>query len=173
MNLYSEPGPDGVSTRVVINSSPTYGLAFGVRYNDEDVIEFRWARQETKLHIVDAITVPALQRVILDQFHMDFSHEYVIREWPVWARPYVIGSVGATRLSSTATTASFTRLSFGLGAGLKAFPSRHVGFKLQAQWLPLWVNPDITAFCSFGCVIHLGGQMSSQGEVTIGPIFRF
>src|SRR5688572_29871202 len=172
MSFTSEPGPDGVSSRVVLDANPSYGIAFGVRYNDEDLIEFRWARQESQLRIAGPVVIPR-QRVTLDQFHFDFSHEYVVPEWPQWARPFVIGSVGVTRVSATATTAGFTRFSFGLGGGIKAFPTPRLGLKIQAQWLPLWVNPEVTAFCGAGCIIHLGGPLASQGEVTIGPVFRF
>src|SRR5688572_14373851 len=46
MSFTSEPGVDGVSSRAVLDANPSYGIAVGVRYNDEDLIEFRWARQE-------------------------------------------------------------------------------------------------------------------------------
>jgi hypothetical protein len=173
MSFTAEPGIDGATPRLVVDSNPSYGVAFGVRYNDEDVIEFRWARQETRLHIQGGAVAPLRHSVILDQYHFDFSHEYVVREWPAWARPFVIGSVGVTRVSGTVTTASFTRFSFGLGGGVKAFPNGRFGLKIQAQWLPLWVDPEITAFCGFGCVIHLSGPLASQGEITFGPVLRF
>src|SRR5262249_6402267 len=116
---------------------------------------------------------PSREHVSLDQFHLDASHEYVLDEWPLWARPFVTGSVGLTHISSTAGTASFTRFSFGIGGGIKAFPLRQLGFKLQAQWLPMWVKPEVQAICGVGCVIHIGGRLVSQGEVTVGPVFRF
>jgi hypothetical protein len=163
MSFTAQPGIDGATPRLVVDSIP----------NDEDVIEFRWARQDTRLHIQGGAVAPLRHSVTLDQYHFDFSHEYVVREWPEWARPFVIGSVGATRVSGTALNASFTRFSFGLGAGLKAFPRGRVGLKIQAQWLPLWVDPEITAFCGFGCVIHLSGPLASQGEITFGPVLRF
>jgi hypothetical protein len=173
MRLLTEPGVEELPFRVSIGSNPSYGIGFGIRYNDEDVVEFRWARQRTDLHIIGPEIGTARSSVILDQFHMDFSHEYVPRDWPVWVRPFIIGSIGATHVSGTASTVGFTRFSFGLGGGVKAFPFQNVGIKLQAQWLPLWVSPEIRAFCRVGCVIHLSGQVASQGEVTIGPVFRF
>jgi len=39
---------------------------------------------------------------------------------------------------------------------------------------PVWVNPEVNAFiCGAGCVVHLGGTISSQGEVAVGPVLRF
>jgi len=172
MGFNTDIGVEGAPGRVSFESTPSFGVGAGVRYNDEDVVEFRWARQNTYMRVTGG-PVPFRERVTLDQFHLDCSHEYFVQGWPDWARPFVIGSVGVTHVSSTAGSASFTRFSFGIGGGIKAFPSPHVGFKMQAQWLPLWINPEVTAFCSLGCVLHIHGQLASQGEVTFGPVFRF
>ena len=173
MSFRTEPDIDGVTPQVRVREGRSIGFAFGVRYNDEDVVEFRWARQDTQMQILGPTVVPFRERVILDQFHLDCSHEYVVDDWPPWARPFILASVGATHISSTASTVGFTRFSFGIGGGIKVFPSRHIGLKLQAQWLPLWIQPEVRAFCRYGCIIHFSGQLASQGEVTIGPVFRF
>jgi hypothetical protein len=172
MDFNTDVGIEGAPGRVSFQSTPSFGVSAGIRYDDENVVEFRWARQNTNMRVTGA-PIPFSPRVALDQFHLDCSHEYVVEGWPEWARPFVVGSVGVTHVSSTATTAGFTRFSFGIGGGVKAFPSPHIGFKMQAQWLPLWINPEVTAFCSLGCVLHLHGQLASQGEVTFGPVFRF
>jgi hypothetical protein len=173
MSFVTEPDVEGVSTRVGLEPSPAPALAVGVRYNDADVVEFRWIRQSSRLRVSSPAIVPSIENVTLDQFHLDCSHEYVIEEWPAWARPYILGSVGATRLSTTNGFGGFTRFSLGLGTGIKIFPFRKLGFKAQAQWLALWVNPESQTFCNGGCVIHFSGKLVSQGEVTIGPVFRF
>lgn len=173
MSFRTEPDIDGVSSRVALEASPGVSLAVGVRYHDEDVVEFRWTRQDTYLRVTGPVDVPFRQRVHLDQFHLDCSHEFVVEEWPEWARPFILGSLGATRISSTADFPSFTRFSLGLGGGVKVFPFRKFGFKMQAQWLALWVNPETKTFCFGGCIIHFSGKLVSQGEVTVGPVFRF
>jgi|KBSSwiStaDraftv2_1062776.scaffolds.fasta_scaffold40667_5 hypothetical protein len=172
MTFNTEPPVDGVNARIVLDANPSFGVAFGARFADQNVVEFRWAREDTEMRVTGP-AVLARQRVLLDQFHFDFTHEYVVREWPAWARPFIMGGVGWTRISSTEATNTFTRFSFGLGGGIKAFPSPHLGFKLQAQWLPMWVTPEVQAFCRVGCVVHLTGQLVSQGEVAIGPVIRF
>jgi len=109
----------------------------------------------------------------LDQFHGDFTHEYILEDWPR-VRPFITGSLGATHVSGV-EHGSFTRFSFGLGnwnQGLRQSPPR-----LQisrAAWLSIWVSPEVKAFvCGGGCVIRLGGKLSSQGEITSGPVLRF
>ena len=173
MNFATEPTVEGTTAKVVLESSPSKALAFGFRLNDEDVVEIRWVRQDTQVRVTGPVVPPFKQRVTPDQFHLDCSHEYIVREWPEWARPYIMASVGVTHISGAADFVSFTRFSFGIGAGVKAFPFRHLGFKAQVEWVPLWVSPEITAFCGAGCIIHLGGKLSSQGEITVGPVIRF
>jgi hypothetical protein len=162
----------GASAEVRLDSNPSFGVAAGVRFNDDSLVEFRWTRQDTQLRITGAVNVPR-QRVLLDQYHFDFTYEYAIRDWPAWVRPYVMGGLGATRLTSTVNTVGFTRFSFGLGGGIKAFPSHHFGIKAHGQWLPLWITPEVRAFCSVGCVVHIDGQLASQFEFSVGPIVRF
>ena len=130
INFITEPGVDGVNPRVSLDSGPSRGLAVGVRYNDGDVVEFRWSRQDTYMNVVGLVEPPFRQRVTYDQFHMDCSHEYVVDYWPLWARPFIMASVGATRVSSTVGSPSFTRFSFGIGGGVKAFPFRRFGLQI-------------------------------------------
>jgi hypothetical protein len=172
MSFRTEPNPEGVSARVVLDSSPAPAVALGVRYHDEDVVEFRWIRQDTRLRVTGP-SIASVQRVTLDQFHLDCAHEYVLDEWPQWARPYIMGSVGATHISGGEGFPGFTRFSLGIGTGIKVFPFKKVGFKAQAQWLGLWVDPESKTFCNGGCIIQFSGKLVSQGEVTIGPVFRF
>jgi hypothetical protein len=172
MSFSVEPHVSGANPRVVFNSNPSYGFAFGAHINDEDVIEFRWARQDSHTHIENVAGISSRQRVTLDQFHGDFTHEYVLDNWRAWARPFVIGSVGATRLSADAGS-SFTRFSFGIGGGVKFFAGRHLGFRAQAEWLPIVVNPNVAFVCGGGCIVHISSNLASQGEFVVGPIFRF
>ena len=169
----TQAGIEGVSARVVLDSSPSYGAAFGVRLDEDNLIEFRWARENTHSHVEGAVVVPSRVHVKLDQFHGDFTHEYTLEEWRPWIRPFVMASVGATRFSDAASN-SFTRFSFGIGGGVKFFPTRHLGFKMQAQWLPVLVEPEVVSFvCGTGCAFRLQSQGISQGEFAMGPVFRF
>jgi hypothetical protein len=167
------PYVSGTNPRAVLDASPSYGVSFGMRLRaEEDLVEIRWARQDSYVHAEDIMPQPPRQRVILDQFHGDFSHEPLVEYWPSWAKPFVIASVGATHVSGD-TNINFTRFSFGIGGGIRFYPSRHLGFKIQAEWVPVFVDPHVAFICGAGCVVHVGGGVSSQGEVFAGPIFRF
>src|SRR5438045_1656671 len=91
MSFPIEPHVTGMNPRVVLDASPSYGVSFGVRLkNEDDLVEVRWARQDSYVHAEDITAQPPRQRVILDQFHGDFSHEFLIEDWVSWARPFVL-----------------------------------------------------------------------------------
>ena len=172
MSFLIEPPVLGTNPRLLLDASPSYGASFGVRLQEDGLVEVRWARQDSYIHSEDITPQVPRQRVILDQFHGDFSHEYSIEDWGQRAKPFVMLSVGATHVSST-TTASFTRFSFGIGGGIRFYASRHFGFKIQAEWLPVLAHPQVAFICGSGCIVHVGGTLSSQGEVVVGPLLRF
>lgn len=173
MSFPVEPKVTGTNPRVVVDASPSYGASIGIRLREEeDLIEVRWARQDSYLHAEEITPQPPRQRMILDQFHGDFSHEPLVEDWPSWAKPFVLASVGVTHVSRI-TNFSLTRFSFGLGGGIRLYASRHLGFKIQAEWLPVFVDPQAAFICGGGCIVHVGGTAASQGEVLAGPILRF
>ena len=175
MSFPVEPHVTGTNPRVVLDASPSFGFSFGFRLlpdREEDLVEFRWARQDSYVHTEEITPTPSQQRVVLNQFHGDFSHEPFIEEWPSWAKPYVLGSIGGTHLSSSSAI-SFTRFSFGLGGGIRFYPTRHLGFKIQAEWVPVLASPNVAFVCGAGCLIHVGGTATSQGEAFAGTFIRF
>ena len=172
MSFPIQPHVTGTNPSVVLDASPSYGVSFGVRLEEDGLIEVRWARQDSYVHSQDVNPPITRQRVVLDQFHGDFSREYIVDEWGPWARPFVLLSVGGTHIS-TGTDINLTRFSFGIGGGVRFYPSRHLGFKIQAEWVPVLVEPQAAFICGGGCIVHVGGTVSSQGEVFVGPFLRF
>jgi hypothetical protein len=172
MSFPIDPHVSGTNPRIILDANPSYGASFGFRLHEDDAIEMRWARQDSYVHAENITPEPHRQRVLLDQFHGDFSHEYLVEELPNWARPFVMASVGGTHLSGSKDF-NFTRFSFGIGGGIRFYASRHFGFKMQAEWVPVFVDPHVAFVCGSGCIIHVGGTLSSQGEVLAGPMLRF
>lgn len=107
--------PSGSSADMVVDASPSFRLSFGVRLRDyDDLVETRWARQDSYMHSDQIPPQPPRQHVLIDQFHEDFSHEYLLEDLGELAKPFVVASIGATHISSS--TSSLTRFSFGIGA---------------------------------------------------------
>ena len=167
-----EPHVTGMNPRLEVEANPSYGVSCGLRLREEDLVEVRWARQDSYVHSVDITPQTPRQRIILDQFHGDFSHEPIVEDWPWWAKPFVLASVGATHFSS-ASNVNFTRFSFGIGGGIRFYPTRHFGFKIQGEWVPVYVDPQVAFICGGGCIVHAGGTLSSQGEIFVAPFLRF
>jgi hypothetical protein len=158
------------SSHLILSGGLSYGMSAGVRLDEENLVEFRWARQDTHVHLRGS--AESGEDAVLDQFQGDFTHEYILEEWPHGVRPFVMGSAGATHVGGG--TSSFTRFSFGIGGGIKVYFSRHFGVRMQGEWLPLVVEPEVTSFvCGAGCIVHLSARLVSQGEIAVGPIFRF
>ena len=172
MSFPIEPHVSGTTPNVVLDASPSFGASFGVRLQEDGLVEGRWARQDSYLQS-NGISPPfPRQHVILDQFHGDFSREYTVDELGSRARPFVLLSVGATHISSHPDL-TFTRFSFGIGGGIRFYASRHIGFKIQAEWLPVVIDPEVAVACGSGCIVHVRSTVGSQGEVFMGPLFRF
>jgi len=87
MSFPVEPHATGANPHVRLDASPSYGASFGMRLkNENDLVEIGWARQDSYVHAEDIAPQIPRQRVILDQFHGDFSHEPLIEDWVSWAR---------------------------------------------------------------------------------------
>jgi len=167
----------GVPARASLNDAVSYGVAAGIRFDDFSLIEFHWTRAKSELNlkpadlVVNPLAAP-IADVTLNQFHGDFTREFPLEEVSS-LRPFIMASVGATHLSSSSN--GVTRFSFGIGSGLKIYLKSKLGIRVQAQWLPIWVEPEVSSFaCGFGgCVAVLSGRLTQQFEFCAGPIFRF
>ncbi|HEY1911533.1 MAG TPA: outer membrane beta-barrel protein [Vicinamibacterales bacterium] len=159
------------------NDATSYGVSAGVRFDELSLVEFRWTRSNSTLHFDSPLGSlgPSLGDVTLNQFHADFTREFVIPEVK-GLRSFLMGSVGATHLSGAHD--GFTRFSFGFGAGLKQFLGPHFALRAEAQWLPILIAPEVSSWaCGTvavgGCLIVLTGPVTQQFELSVGPVVRF
>ncbi len=169
--------------RAHIPDSITFGLAGGYRLDSDngegyDVIEFRWMRQNSHLSLKQAPLVPTpysatsfRPSIHLDSLLGDFTHEFSIEDTPA-VQPFIRGTLGLALLSAPASTAP--RFTFGIGAGVKIFPAKHWGFRIETEYLPIVMHTELQSLvCAGGCVFVLNGGIMNQFEVSIGPAFRF
>ena len=159
------------------SDATSYGVSAGVRFDELSLIEFRWTRSSSTLRFdVPLGSVGAsIVDVTLNQFHADFTREFVIPEVK-GLRSFLTGSVGATHIA--AAHDGFTRFSFGFGAGLKQFLNSRFAIRAEAQWLPILINPEVSAFAcgtvgAGGCLVVLTGPATQQFELSVGPVVRF
>ena len=170
--------PDGAPPiQAPLADAASYGVSAGVRFDDLSLVEFRWTRATSTFQSgpSSAFLDGAVGEVTLNQFHADFTREFVVREVK-GLRSFLTGSLGATHLGGAQD--GFTRFSFGLGAGLKQFLGSRLAIRAEAQWLPILVEPSVSGFaCGAvqpgGCLVVLSGELVQQFHVSVGPVVRF
>jgi hypothetical protein len=166
-----------------VADSFTFGVAGGIRYEDDEgeghnAIEFRWMRQNTHLFFKQDPLVPTPSigasfrpGITLDHFLGDFTHEWNLQDAKM-IHPYLTLSAGAARMSAPASSA--TRFAFGVGTGVNVFPSRHWGFRLNVEYLPVVMHAELQRLvCAGGCIVVLNGGVMNQFVFSVGPGFRF
>ena len=159
------------------NDAASVGLAAGVRFDDLSLVEVRWTQATSTLRVGApfAFLATSVGDVTLNQFHADFTREFVIPEVK-GLRSFLTGSLGLTHLA--AAQDRFTRFSFGFGAGLKQFLGSRLAIRADAQWLPILIEPSVRGFaCGTidfgGCLVVLNGELVHQVQFSIGPVVRF
>jgi hypothetical protein len=164
-------------TQATWKDASGYGLSTGVRFDDFSLIEFRWTRSTSTLRFDAPLAHlgASLGDVTLNQFHADFTREFVIPEVR-GLRSFLTGSVGATHIA--AENDAFTRFSFGFGAGLKQSLGSRFGIRAEAKWLPILIDPEVGGWaCGVvgvgGCLVVLTGPLTQQFEFSVGPVVRF
>ena len=170
--------PDGAGPiEATLNDAASYGLGAGVRFDDFSLIELRWTRARSTLRFGApfAFLGASVGDVTLNQFHADFTREFVIPDVK-GLRSFLTASLGLTHLG--AAEDRFTRFSFGFGAGLKQFLGSRLAIRAEAQWLPILVEPSVRGFaCGTiqfgGCLVVLDGELVHQIQFSIGPVVRF
>jgi len=141
-----------------IADSLIFGVQGGFLFDSDEcqkcaLIQFRWMRTNTHLTLPHDPLVPTPQgsplfhpSVSLDHFLGDFTHE-----WPVenvsGLRPFIIGTLGSVRMGAPESSA--TRFVFGIGGGLKFFPTPRWGVQVQVEYLPIVLHAELqTLVCA-------------------------
>ena len=170
--------PDGaVPIEATLTDATSFGFSAGVRFDDFSLVEFRWTQATSTLRFGApfAFLGASLGDVTLNQFHADFTREFVTPAVK-GLRSFLTASLGLTHLG--ASQEDFTRFSFGFGGGLKQFLGSRLAIRAEAQWLPILVEPSVEGFaCGTiqfgGCLVLLNGELVQQFQLSIGPVVRF
>ncbi len=96
------------------------------------------------------------------------------------ARPYILGGLGATQFGALKTAAGDiggqTKFSSTWALGVKLYPGRNVGIRLEGRWTPTYVKSDAAGYwCDpyWGCYTLANAQYANQFEVVGGINLRF
>jgi hypothetical protein len=89
-------------------------------------------------------------------------------------RPFLTGTLGLTRFA--AADDSEIRFTVGAGGGVKVFPSRHVGVRLDGRVFATFVDVDARfGACTIDgvCFLSFNTDVLWQADFTAGVVFRF
>jgi opacity protein-like surface antigen len=168
---YTTPGSLDQDTRTLedlkLAGSFTWGASAGFFFSDRLGVEASWARVGSGVELSTAQASQELFDVTIDQ--LQGSLVYQFGSATSRYRAFLTAGAGASIFSSTDIDTE-TKLSFGLGAGLKWLPSKRLGARLQARYTPTYLHDKGSDFCDpFGfCQDWL-----HQLEVSGGVVLRF
>jgi outer membrane protein W len=154
-------------TDLKLKGSFTWGASASYFFSPRFGVETSWARQESALRIGTAAGSADMFDVHLDQLHGSFVFQ--MRGPEARVRPFLTAGLGAAFFSAPDLEGE-TKVSLGLGVGVKWLPTRRLGARLQARYTPTHLNDASSDFCDpFG---FCQGWLQ-QFEMTGGLVLRF
>jgi opacity protein-like surface antigen len=146
----------------------TWGVQAARSLTDRWSAEVLWTRQESALEIGTADGTVDLFMMTIRQLAGNAVYHFAAI--PARFRPFVFAGLGATFFSADATE-SETKLSLGLGGGVKYFVTNSVGIRGHFRYKPIWLNDeDAGRFCDPFGFCQNGLQ---QIEIAVGGVVRF
>jgi opacity protein-like surface antigen len=152
---------------LAVEGSFTWGLAAGHFFSDHIGFEASWSQQQSALAIGNAAGSADLFDMQVGLLHGSLAYRFGAPD----ARlvPYVLAGAGVAFLSAEDLEGE-TKFAWTLGAGVKWFPSKPVGVRVQLRYVPVMLNDDSSGFCDpFG---FCQGSLS-QFELMGGVVLRF
>ena len=168
---YTTPGGLQHDTRTLddlkLAGSSTWGASLGFFFSPRLGVEASWARVGSGVELSTAEASQEMFDVTIDQLQGSLVYQFGGAESRI--RPFLTAGAGASIFSS-ADIDSETKLSFGIGAGMKWLPSKRFGARLSARYTPTYLHDSSSDFCDpFGfCQDWL-----HQFELTGGVVLRF
>jgi hypothetical protein len=153
-------------SEVKIAGGFTWGIQGARLFGPRWAAEVLWTQQESALRVGTDAGTADLFTMTIGQLHGDVVYHFASTGTRL--RPFVFGGVGATFFRADELD-SETKLSFGLGGGIKYFRWDTVGFRAHVRYKPTMLNDtDAADFCDpFGFCQGGLSQLEFAGGVTI------
>jgi hypothetical protein len=175
-------GDGRIYNRVDPTDSLAWGVTVGFLFGEHSEVGALFEQQESTLEISGQSALE-LADFTIRTYHGFYAYNFGEAEKPV--RPYLLVGLGATSYPSIGFTRlngqadeidGNTQFSSTFALGVKVFPGKSVGLRLQARWTPTYVKSDTTGYwCDpyWGCYTAGDSQYSNQFSFTGGIGFRF
>jgi peptidyl-prolyl cis-trans isomerase SurA len=168
--------------RVGIPSSLSFGAAVEYPLSDKWHLEALWDHQKTSLKVdftgtpleggnperkISDLSIDTIQLGILVQSGSSDER----------ARLFADVLLGATILSPSAPYSGVTKFSLSVGAGAKYWLTEHFGGRFAIRWMPVYLNSTSSgySYCDpiYGCYAYWNNNYLSQGDASLGVIYKF
>ena len=155
------------------DAAPSAGLLVNVDVGMETPglkFEALFSREEVRVEIQpdSLFEPPAIVRVEVDQIQVGGIQEF----GQTRVRPFLSGLLGLTRYAGQGDTE--VRFSVGAGGGVKLFPMRHLGLRLDGRTYVTFVDVNGAGVCGgYGCLIGFNVSPIWQADFTAGLIVAF
>ncbi len=171
----------GTFTRIDPKDAFSWGLRLGFMVNENVEVGGLFNQQSTSLEISGTTTVK-LGDEKLYNYHGYIAYNFGGSNSK--ARPYVLGGLGATQFGSVAVNVGGqqrdiggnTKFSTTWALGVKLYPGKNVGLRLEGRWTPTYIKSDSAGWwCDpyWGCYVVGNAQYANQFELSGGINFRF
>jgi outer membrane protein W len=173
----------GTFNRIDPKDSFSWGLTAGYHFTENWELEFQYDQQQSKLEAGGTNTVE-IGDFKIHTYHGVFAYNF--GDERASARPFVFFGAGATSYPGLTFTSVITgqprtidgksQFSGTFGLGVKVYPSKNAGIRLQGRWTPTYIKSDQAGWwCDpyWGCYVVSNAQYSNQFELTGGITLRF
>ncbi len=157
-----------------IKDDINYGFALNITLRPGAQLEFMYSRQSTEMQI-DTFYKPKEPLFDLAMEYYQIGGLYEVYRDDMF-RPFGVMTLGLAHFSpQTPEVSSEVRFAFGLGGGVKVFPSRHVGLRLEGRMHFPFISGGSGFWCGLpgGCAITVGGELMVQVSLNAGLILAF
>jgi hypothetical protein len=156
---------------VDLDGAPSLGVAFDVPLPNGFQVEGLFTHQHAD------VLVPARGARLSEIWPISVDHWQAggLQEFSGGRlRPFLTGTLGLTRFAAPGDTE--IRFTTGAGGGVKVFPTRHIGLRLDGRVFATFVDADarVGACSTTGrCLLFFHADVVWQADFTAGVIFRF
>jgi len=155
---------------VDLDGATSFGVAVDVPLANGVQIEGLFTHQHAKVLVAAHHPLAATRwRIAVDHWQGGGLQEFGAGR----VRPFLTGALGLTRYA--AQDDREIRFAVSSGGGVKLFPSRHVGVRLDGRVFATFVDADarFSACSPRGCVLAFRTHVVWQADFTAGVVFRF
>jgi hypothetical protein len=153
-----------------LDGAPSFGITLNVPFANGIQFEGLFTHQEAYVLVpAGAFNPPTRWQITVEHWQGGGLQEYDFGR----VRPFLTGTVGVTRFAAPGDNE--IRFAVSAGGGVKLFPSRHIGVRLDGRVFATFVDMEagVGACGARGCFLSFYADVLWQADFTAALVFRF